>query len=162
VKRILPAPLLSAALCALWFALEPRLAPANLLMAALVALVAPVLCAPLRPLPVRVRRPLVLLRLVLAVGHDVVQSNCAVAWSVLNASRRKPRSAFVTIPLQLRDANALAALAVITTVVPGTVWTELAVDHSAVRLHVFDVADEGAFIAHYKSRYERPLLEIFE
>jgi multicomponent K+:H+ antiporter subunit E len=162
MKRILPAPWLSVALGALWLALEPSLSAGNLLLAAVVALLAPVLCAPLRPLPVRMRRPGVLLRLVLAVGHDVVQSNCLVAWSILNASRRKPRPAFVTIPLELRDANALAALAVITTVVPGTVWTELALDRSAVRLHVFDLDDEAAFIAHYKSRYERPLLEIFE
>ena len=32
----------------------------------------------------------------------------------------------------------------------------------ALLLHVFDVDDEAAFIAHFKSRYERPLQEIFE
>lgn len=73
-----------------------------------------------------------------------------------------PRSAFVVVPLELRDAHALAALAVITTVIPGTVWCELAPDRSALMLHVFDVDDEAGFIAHYKSRYERPLREIFE
>jgi len=56
----------------------------------------------------------------------------------------------------------LASLAMITAVVPGTVWAELATDRSALLLHVFDVDDEAAFIAHYKSRYERPLQEIFE
>ena len=55
-----------------------------------------------------------------------------------------------------------ASLAIITTVVPGTVWSELAADRSAVRLHVFDVDDEAAFVALYKRRYERPLMEIFE
>jgi multicomponent K+:H+ antiporter subunit E len=56
----------------------------------------------------------------------------------------------------------LAALAVITALVPGSVWAELAPDRSALLLHVFDVDDEAAFIAHFKSRYERPLQEIFE
>jgi len=162
MRRLLPAPLLSIALFALWLALHPSLGASNVLLAVIVALAAPLLCAPLRPLPVRVRRPAVLLRLIADVGHDVVVSNLSVAWDVLNLSRRKPRSAFVTIPLELRDANALAALAAITTVVPGTVWSELAHDRSAVRLHVFDLPDEAAFIAHYKSRYERPLMEIFE
>ena len=66
------------------------------------------------------------------------------------------------MPLALRDPNALAALAVITTIIPGTVWSELALDRSVLLLHVFDVEDEPAFIAHFKARYERPLREIFE
>ena len=55
-----------------------------------------------------------------------------------------------------------SGLAMVATVVPGTVWTELAIDHSAVLLHVFDVDDEAAFVADFKARYEQPLKEIFE
>ena len=50
----------------------------------------------------------------------------------------------------------------ITTIVPGTVWSELALDRSRLLLHVFDVDDDAAFVAHFKARYERPLQEIFE
>jgi multicomponent K+:H+ antiporter subunit E len=50
----------------------------------------------------------------------------------------------------------------ITTVVPGTVWSELALDRSVLLLHVFDLDDEAAFIEHFKDTYERPLMEIFE
>lgn len=32
----------------------------------------------------------------------------------------------------------------ITTVVPGTVWSELALDRSVLLLHVFDLEDEAA------------------
>jgi multicomponent K+:H+ antiporter subunit E len=162
VRRWLPAPLLSAALFALWLLLSQSVRAGDLLLAALVGLALPPLVAPLRPARAQVRRPLALARLVLAVGHDVVRSALEVAHGVLLAGRRAPRSAFVVIPLELRDAHGLAALAVITTVVPGTVWCELAPDRSALTLHVFDFADEAAFIAHYKARYERPLQEIFE
>ena len=62
----------------------------------------------------------------------------------------------------LRDPTALAALAMITTVVPGTVWCELARDGSSLLLHVWDAPDTEAFIEHYKRAYERPLMEIFE
>ena len=65
-------------------------------------------------------------------------------------------------PAQALRELPLAALAVITAVVPGTVWCELAPDRSVLRLHVFDVEDDDRFIAYYKSRYERPLQEIFE
>jgi multicomponent K+:H+ antiporter subunit E len=162
MKRLLPAPLLSAALFALWLLLNQQFAPGHLLLAAVLAIAVPLVCAPLRPLPVRVRRPGVALRLVGIVACDVVVSNLDVAWGVLRAGRRPPRSAFVRIPLDLRDANGLAALAVITTIVPGTVWSELALDRSAFLLHVFDLDDEAAFVAHFKARYEWPLMEIFE
>ena len=66
------------------------------------------------------------------------------------------------MPLDLRDAHALAALSMITAVVPGTVWCEVAPDRSTLLLHVFDLDDEALFIAHYKARYEHPLQEIFE
>lgn len=162
VRRWLPAPLLSASLAALWLLLNPSLGAGNLLLAALVAVLAPLLTARLRPQPVRMKRPWWVARLVMQVGADVIASNLAVARGVLRAGRKAPRSAFVRVPLELRDPAALAALAVVTTVVPGTVWSELAVDRSALLLHVLEVGDEAAFIDHFKARYERPLKEIFE
>ena len=105
---------------------------------------------------------LVIARYILQVGSDVVHSNFDVALGVVAWRGRRPQSKFVIVPLDLRDPVGLAALAMVTTVVPGTVWSELALDQSAVMLHVWDVADENVFIAHYKARYEQPLREIFE
>ena len=68
----------------------------------------------------------------------------------------------VVQPQVLRDPSGLASLAMITTVVPGTVWCELARDSSAVLLHAWNAPDPDAFIAMYKERYERPLIQIFE
>ncbi|WP_095110013.1 Na+/H+ antiporter subunit E [Pseudomonas sp. Irchel 3E20] len=162
MKRLFPAPWLSLALWLLWLVLNLSLSAGNLLLGALLGLVAPLMMRPLRPLPIRIRRPGVILRLVLRVGQDVLVSNLLVAWGVLRAGRCPPRSRFVKVPLQLRDANGLAALSMITTVVPGTVWSELALDRSVLLLHVFDLDDEARFIQHFKAAYERPLMEIFE
>lgn len=162
MKRWLPAPLVSATLLVVWLLLESSLDPGTLILGAVIALGAPLLAAPLRPLPVRVRRPGVILRLMVAVVADAVRSNFGVAHGVLVHPKSVRVATFVTIPLELRDANALATLALITTFVPGTVWCELALDRSLLRLHVFDVVDEAAFVEHYKSRYERPLMEIYE
>ena len=134
----------------------------SIALGAALAILAPVMFAPLRPLPVRIRRPGVILKLFFLVGRDVVASNIAVAWGVLRAGKNPPRSRFIKIPLDLRDANGLAALSMITTVVPGTIWSELALDRSVLLLHVFDLDDEAAFIEHFKTAYERPLMEIFE
>lgn len=162
MSRLFPAPWLSLALCALWLALNLSISPGNALLGVILGVCAPLMMRKLRPLPIRIRRPGVILRLLLLVGRDVVASNLAVGWSVLNAGRRPPRSRFIKVPLDLRDANGLAALSMITTVVPGTVWSELALDRSILLLHVFDLDDEAQFIEHFKTTYERPLMEIFE
>ncbi|NBA98325.1 Na+/H+ antiporter subunit E [Pseudomonas sp. R5(2019)] len=162
MKRLFPAPLLSLALWGLWLLLNLSLSVGNLLLGALLAFFAPILMAPLRPKAVRLRHPGKIVKLVLRVGIDVVISNLQVTRLVWLAGKRPPRSTFVKIPLDLRDAHGLAALSMITTVVPGTVWSELALDRSILLLHVFDLDDEPAFIEHFKTTYERPLMEIFE
>lgn len=162
MNRWLPAPLLSAGLFALWIILVHSLAPGQILLALVVALAMPLWLQPLRPRAGPLRRPLVLARLILRVGGDVVASGLDVARGVLRINRQPPRGTFVTVPLDLRDEHALAALAMIVAVIPGTVWTELAPDRSAVLLHVFDLDDEATFIHHIKARYEQPLREIFE
>jgi len=71
-------------------------------------------------------------------------------------------SKFVQIPLDMRDPNGLAVLAMIMCLTPGTAWGEVSFDRSTLLIHVFDLDDEAAFIAMIKQRYERPLMEIFE
>lgn len=161
MKRLLPSPWLSLGLFGGWLLLARQPSLGTALVGLVVALAMPLLTAPLRPAPGCLRRWHRILVLVLMVGFEVLRSAVDVGQGVMRASRKPPRGAFVTIPLDLRDEHALAALAMITTVIPGTVWSELAPDRGAVRLHVFDLDDEAEFVALYKARYERPLLEIF-
>ena len=161
-ERLLPAPLLSIALFALWLALARGSGPGQLLLGLALAIAVPLVTEKLRPTRVRVRRPLIVLRFILQVGYDVLASNLAVAWGVVSWRFRRPDSRFVVVPLELRDPLALAALSMVTTVVPGTVWSELSLDRSALLLHVWDVGEEASFVARFKARYEQPLREIFE
>lgn len=159
--KLAPAPLTSAVLFALWLALARDTSAGTIVLALACAIGVPILTASLRA-KVKVGRPLAVVRFILVVGYDVVRSNFEVAWGVLAWRWRRPRSMFVIIPLDLRDPVGLAALAMVTTVVPGTVWSELAVDRSAMLLHVWNVEEERAFVARFKNRYEKPLREIFE
>lgn len=162
VHALLPAPLLSAALFILWRLLNRSASPGQLILAAVLALAIPLLTRGLRPLPVRIRRPGMVLRLGLTVMADTVESNLAVLRFLLLPRLRRHPPAFVHIPLELRDPNALAVLAMIVCITPGTAWAELARDRSALMLHVLEVGDPQAIINHVKTRYERPLMEIFE
>lgn len=161
MKRWLPSPLLSLALWALWLLLNESLSPAHVLLGLALALLIPWLVAPLKPPGGRLRKPAVLARLVLRVGRDVTISALQVALGVLRTPRRPPRGNFVVVPLELKDPHGLAALAIICTVIPGAIWSELAPDRSALLLHVFDLEGEQAFISHFKKHYEQPLKEIF-
>src|SRR4029078_10901766 len=69
MMRVLPAPLVSAALCLLWLVLNGSVSAGHVVLAAGLAIVVPILSAPLRPLPVRARRQGVAVRLVAVAGY---------------------------------------------------------------------------------------------
>lgn len=162
MKRLLPAPLLSVALFLLWLLLTRSLSAGHLILATVLALAVPLLTRGLRPLPVRIRKPTAMLRLGLRVVMDTVMSNLDAARILVLPSRRRNPSAFVRIPLQVRDPNALAVLAMIVCITPGTSWAELSLDRSVLLLHVLEVDDPQTIVDHVKQHYEQPLMEIFE
>lgn len=155
-------PLTSIVLLGLWLALGSASGPGQVLLGVLLAIAVPWLIWRLQAVQTRVRRPWTIVRYAGVVLLDVVVSNAQVGWGVIRGQRGPPRWDFVTVPLDLRDPAGLAMLALVTTLVPGTVWSELAPDSSMLLVHVWDVGDREAFIARYKSRYEQPLREIFE
>ena len=162
MKRWLPAPTLSIALFAVWILLNQSLHPATLLLAALLALGVPLLTRSLRPKNATVRRPLVALKLAGHVMQDLLQSAWDVGRLLLTRRTENIASHFIHIPLEMHDPSGLAVLAMIFCLTPGTAWAELSLDRSTLIIHVFDLQDDAAFIALIKTRYEHPLMEIFE
>lgn len=162
IKRWLPSPLLSLALFVAWLLLNQSLHPATMLLAAVLAIAVPLLTQSLRPARVKMRKPLLALRLGGLVVHDLVVSAFTVARLLLTRRSRDLKASFVRVPLEMRDPHALATLAMILCLTPGTAWGEIAFDRSTLLIHVFHEEDEAAFVAMVKTRYERLLMEIFE
>jgi len=162
MKKCFPAPLVSLALFVMWLLLNHTLSLGHMLLALVLALTLPALLGELRPQKVRVRHLTTAVRLGLTVVADTTRSNIAVLRFLLLPKRRRDPPAFVKIPLELRDPNALAVLAMIVCITPGTVWAELSLDRSLLMLHVLEVDDPQTTIDHVKTCYERPLMEIFE
>ncbi|HRO54118.1 MAG TPA: Na+/H+ antiporter subunit E, partial [Alicycliphilus sp.] len=146
MKKILPAPLVSFGLFVVWLLLNRSLSPGHLLLALLLALGLPVLFKELRPQKVRVRHLGTVLRLCWTVVVDTTQSNIAVLRFLLLPRTRRHSADFVKIPLELRDPNGLAVLAMIVCITPGTVWAELSRDRSMLMLHVLEVHDREAIV----------------
>ena len=162
MKSIFPAPLLSVALLVLWLLLNRSVSAGQILLGLILGLLIPVLLRGLRPLPVRVSHPLSILKLAFRVVCDTSVSNFNVVRFLLLPRMRKHPAAFVHIPLELRDPNGLAVLAMIVCLTPGTSWAEISRDRSMLLLHVLEVDDAQAIAADVKQRYEHPLMEIFE
>ena len=162
IRRLFPAPLLSLALLAIWLVLNRDYSLGQVLLGALVATLVPQMTQSLRPTPVRIRHLGVAVRLFMQVGWDVIVWNWRVLLGTLATHERLPRGGFITVPLDLRDPSGLAVLAAIMCVIPGTIWSEIALDRSALLVHIFDLDDAQDEIELIKTRYERPLMEIFE
>jgi multicomponent K+:H+ antiporter subunit E len=162
MRRWLPSPPLSLALFAVWLLLNQTLDAGTLLLATLFAVIVPLLTRSLRPATVRMRKPGLAFRLAARALGDMLYSALTVGKLLLTRRTAHINGQFVEIPLDARDPNALAMLAMICCLTPGTAWGELSFDRSRLLLHVFDLKDEAAFIALIKARYEAPLMEIFE
>lgn len=161
MTRLLPAPLLSAALFASWLALTGSFSIGQLLLAALLAWSIPLLTERLRPERARVRAWGTAFRLALVVLYDIVASAITVAAQILGREDRITPG-FVTVPLVIRDPHGITSLASIITMTPGTLSVDLAPDRLDLLVHALHVDNPAALVASIKSRYERPLIEIFE
>lgn len=161
MKRSPLVPLLPVVLLIVWLLLNDSLAPGQILLGSVFALLVTAAVRQLRPLPAWPRRLHIAIGLCWHVFLDIVRSNIGVGHVILGATRRQPTVGFVEIPLDLRDPHGLAMLSIIVTGTPGTVWSGLDPATNVLTLHVLDLQDEEAWVRTIKHRYERPLLEIF-
>lgn len=155
-------PVLVLSLLVFWLVLNQTVAPAQIVLGAVIATFLSWSASALRPLQARVKRLDLAAILAVVVLIDIVRSNIAVARIVLGLAGREIQPGFLDIPLELRDPHGLAVLAVIVTSTPGTVWAGLSPDGGTLTLHVLDLYDEGEWIQLIKTHYEQPLMRIFE
>ncbi|MGE0081526.1 MAG: Na+/H+ antiporter subunit E [Thiohalomonadaceae bacterium] len=163
MKRWLPAPLTSLGLLLTWLLLNRSLAPAHLFMGTVLAIAIPLLTRPLQPLgDPRPRRLGALIRLLSMAFVEIVRSAFNVSRIILFARSRGVNSQFIRVPLDLRNPYGLALLSMLINATPGTVWVEILPGTHDLALHVFDLYDEQWWIDTIKTRYERPLIEVFD
>ena len=160
MRRVLPQPLVSLMILALWVAIAPAPSLGQVLLGGAIALAIPWFTHPFWPEAPRLARPGVAVRLFLQVLWDIVVANVEVARLVLGpADRLHP--AFIELPLEIEDPFVATLLASIITLTPGTLSVDIDRDRRVLQVHALDVTDVPAAIDTIKRRYEAPLREIF-
>lgn len=98
---------------------------------------------------------------VFVVLWDIVIANIQVAWIVLTVPNAKLKPAWIAVPLELTQPEAITMLAGTITLTPGTVSADLSDEGHSLLVHVLHTDDPDAVREDIKTRYERRLQEIF-
>ncbi len=162
MRRLFPHPALSLALVVLWFLLVQRWTLGNLVLAGVLATILPLLTSAWWPERPRMKRPFDFAAYVLIVLWDIVVANFQVARIVLFMPRDQIRSAWVTVPLDLRSLEAITLLAGTITMTPGTLTADMSACGRALLVHALHAPDPDAVRDEIKARYETRLKRIFE
>jgi len=159
--RILPHPVLSLVLAAVWVLLVNDFSAGSITLGILIGVAVPKLLSAYWPNRPKLRNPRMMAEYALIVLWDIVVSNVQVAYLVLFRRGRSLRSKFVVVPLDLTTPEAITALAGTITMTPGTVSADLSADGKSLLIHCLDTDDPEEAVARIKERYERRLKEIF-
>lgn len=160
-RWLFPHPLLTLLLAIVWVLLQNKFTPGMAVFGLILGIIIPQLTVawwPDRPGGIRVGKMFAYGLLVL---WDILVANVEVAWIVLTRPNAKLRPAWVVVPLDLRQPEAISILAGTITLTPGTVTADLSDGGHSLLIHALDTDDPDAVRDQIKTRYERRLKEIF-
>ncbi|EPR11254.1 hypothetical protein M527_04030 [Sphingobium indicum IP26] len=161
MRRLFPHPGLTLLLVAMWILVLNALSIGGILLGLVLGTLVPLFTAPFWPDRPPVRYGWPLLAYVFLVIGDIIAANFHVARLILFRRNRDLRSCWLSIPLDLRSAEAITVLAGTISLTPGTVSTDISTDGRHLLVHALDTGDPQAEVARIKARYERRLMEIF-
>jgi multicomponent K+:H+ antiporter subunit E len=161
VLRVLFPSLTASVLLALfWLLLVNELSAGQIALALLLGLMLPIVTLRFRAVRPPVRRLGVVAALLGVFLYDLVVANLAVARAVLGSiSRVRPR--LVHVPLALTDPAAIALLAGLVSLTPGTVLIDIDLRQNVLTIHALLAGDDAALVRDIKTRYESRIKEIF-
>jgi multicomponent K+:H+ antiporter subunit E len=158
---LVPHPFLTVVLTLVWMLLQNGFSAGMAVFGLILGIIIPQITAawwPDRPQKIRAGKMFTYLLLVI---WDIIVANIEVAWIILTKSNAQMRPAWVVIPIDLRQPEAITILAGTITLTPGTVSADLSSDGRSLLVHALDAPDPDAVRDDIKHRYERRLKEIF-
>ncbi|MFQ3183384.1 MAG: multicomponent K+:H+ antiporter subunit E [Alteromonas macleodii] len=158
---LLPHPVMTLILAIVWIILQNNLSFGMAVFGLILGIIIPRLTAvwwPDRPRGFKIGKMTAYVVLVL---WDILVANVEVAWIVLTRPNSKLRPAWIIIPLDLRQPEAITVLAGTITLTPGTVSSDVSNTGHYLLVHALDAPDPDAVRDDIKQRYEARLKEIF-
>lgn len=160
IGKLLPHPLLTLSLWAMWLLLNNTLAMGHVVLGLVLAILVPWFSQRFWPERVFIHQPIVLLRFIGIVMWDILVANITVARWVMGPND-KLQPAWLSVPLDIQSPLGISLLANTISLTPGTVSCDLSADQRSLLVHALHVEDSAAAIAEMKRRYEQPLMEVF-
>ncbi len=161
IRWLLPHPFLTLLLAVVWTLLQNNISAGMIVFGLILGVIIPWVTAVWWPDTPRGFRLGKMISYVLLVLWDILIANVEVAWIVLTRPNDKLRPAWVVVPLDLRQPEAITVLAGTITLTPGTVSADLSDEGHSLLVHALDTDDPDAIRDQIKQRYERRLKEIF-
>jgi len=155
-----PQPWLSLILFVTWQFLSDGISGGSVVLGLILAWGIPQLTQGFWPEPPAFMRFWLMPKYLARVLKDIVLASFEVAALIL--SSRKPRPAFVCYPLELEHPLAISILAGTISLTPGTVSADVSDDNKLLLIHSLDSENDQEVIDTVRSRYEKPLLEMFQ
>lgn len=160
-RWLLPHPLLTLLLAVVWTLLQNDISAGMVVFGVILGIIIPwgtSVWWPDTPRAFHVSR---MVTYSIMVIWDIMVANVQVAWIVLTKPNSKLRPAWIVVPLELRQPEAITILAGTITLTPGTVSADLSDEGHSLLVHVLHTDDPDAVRDEIKTRYERRLKEIF-
>ncbi|WP_089997187.1 Na+/H+ antiporter subunit E [Cognatiyoonia koreensis] len=158
---IFPHPFLTILLAVVWTLLQNQVSAGMVVFGIILGIILPKLTSvwwPDRPTGFRVGK---MTSYAIMVLWDIMVANVQVAWIVLTVPNAKLKPAWIVVPLDLKQPEAITMLAGTITLTPGTVSADLSDEGHSLLVHVLHTFDPDGVRDDIKNRYEARLKEIF-
>lgn len=160
-RWLLPHPFLTLLLAIVWTLLQNEVSAGMVVFGIILGVIIPLMTSIWWPDTPKGFRLFKMVRYSFVVIWDILVANVQVAWIVITVPNSKLRPAWIVVPLELRQPEAITVLAGTITLTPGTVSADLSDEGHSLLVHVLHTDDPDSVREDIKSRYERRLLEIF-
>ncbi len=160
-RWLLPHPLLTLILAVVWILLQNEVSAGMVVFGIILGIILPWMTSVWWPDTPKGFRLGKMISYSMIVIWDIIVANIQVAWIVLSVPNARLKPAWIVVPLELKQPEAITVLAGTITLTPGTVSADLSDAGHSLLVHVLHTDDPDGVRDEIKTRYERRLLEIF-
>ena len=162
LRWLLPHPFLTLLLAVVWIILQNEISAGMAVFGLILGILIPWATSVWWPDTPKAFRMGKMVSYSMMVLWDILVANIQVAWIVLTVPNAKLKPAWIVIPLDLKQPEAITVLAGTITLTPGTVSADLSNEGHSLLVHVLHTDDPDAERDTIKARYEARLKEIFQ